>query len=622
MIYFKQVANLFKNVFSSENTTKKLENTFRRFNSVRVFETIIWLKNKYLTETSFILILSVLIGFVAGLTAVFLKTAAFSLRSFALTTFDYLGLYLPLGIVPVVGIAMVIFYKKIILKDNSKHGIPAILYAISKQNSQMPAHKMYSSTIGAVFTSGFGGSAGVEAPIISSGSAIGSNIGKFLKLNFKTTSILLACGAAGGMSAIFNTPVTAIVFALEVLLIDLSRFSLIPLLVASVTGAITSNLLLHNYILFDFVVTDTFLTADIPFYSVLGIITGMVSLYFTKTFLYIEKRFGKMKSDYRRFFFGVLGLGILLLLFPTLYGEGFIMIKNTFQGNYALVIPDWFYNIFENEAIPIILFFLFMIFLKVVAAVFTISAGGIGGIFAPALFTGSVTGLLFAYLVNFTGFFRHLSESNFILVGMCGLISGVLHAPLTGLFLIAEITGGYELIVPLMLVSTVSFVVVKYIMPTSIFTHQLVKRGELITHDKDKAVLTFMHLAEVIETDFITVSPTDKLGSLTKAIANSNRNLFPVCNEKDELIGVVLLDNVRDIMFNTSVHELFTVRDLMNIPPAYIFTTDHMDTVMQKFNDSNAWNLPVIDNNKYVGFVSKSKIFSVYRKLLQDISQE
>lgn len=539
MSYFKQVANLFRNVFSSESTTKKLENTFQRFNFVPVFETIIRIKNKYLTETSFILILSVLIGFVAGLTAVFLKTAAFSLRTYALSAFDIYGLYLPLALVPVVGIAMVIFYKKVILKDNSKHGIPAILYAISKQNSQMPAHKMYSSTIGAVFTSGFGGSAGVEAPIISSGSAIGSNIGKFLKLNFKTTSILLACGAAGGMSAIFNTPVTAIVFALEVLLIDLSRFSLIPLLVASVTGAITSNLLLHNYILFDFVITDAFLSADIPFYTVLGILTGVVSLYFTKTFLYIEKRFGKMKSDYRRFFFGVFGLGILLLLFPTLYGEGFVMIKNTFQGNYALVIPDWFYNVFENEAVSIILFFMFMIFLKVVAAGFTVSAGGIGGIFAPALFTGSVTGLLFAYLLNFTGFFRHLSESNFILVGMCGLISGVLHAPLTGLFLIAEITGGYELIVPLMLVSTVSFVVVKYIMPTSIFTHQLVKRGELITHDKDKAVLTFMHLTEVIETDFITVSPGDKLGTLTKAIANSNRNLFPVCNEKGELIGEI-----------------------------------------------------------------------------------
>ena len=580
---------------------------------------LIW-RVRHISNKSFILILSVIVGIAAGLTALFLKTAVFRFRDFLINDIEHDKDHLFLLFYPAIGIVITLVLRKFVIRDFIKHNISSILHAISMRNSLMKAHKVFSSMLGGIFTAGFGGSIGLESPIISSGAAIGSNLGRLLHLNYKQITLLLACGSAGAIAAIFNTPIAGIVFALEVLMIDLTRFSLIPLLMSSVSGAITTKLFYKEEILFEFAIRDAFLGSDIPFFIILGIICGIISVYFTKVFLTIEDKFEAIKNRGYRLLIGGTLIGLLIFIFPPLFGEGFESIKIVFAGNYSQLLEGTLFESFRDSVPMLVVFCVCLVLLKVVATATTIGAGGVGGIFAPSLFTGSITGFLFAYGMNLSGF--HLSELNYALVGMGSVLGGVLHAPLTGIFLIAEITTGYELIVPLMLSTTISFVTVKFLESNSIVTMQLARKGELITHHKDKAVLRFMSLSSVIEKDICTISIDATLGELVKSISKSKRNIFPVLSDEGLLLGMILLDNVREIMFQPELYNDTYVRNLMISAPSYIHIEEPMEDVIKKFNDTNAWNLPVLEDGKYIGMVSKSKMFSAYRKQLLNITED
>ncbi len=579
---------------------------------------------KNMKESSFILILSAVIGIMAGLVALTLKVSVFYLRKLFVdyTIGDSQSLFFLLLILPSMGIGLTLILKHYVINDTIKHNISSILYAISRKNSIMKQHKMFSSMLGGILTAGFGGSVGLESPIISSGAAIGSNLGRIFHFNYKTVTVLLACGSSGAISAIFNTPIAGVIFALEVLLIDLTRFSLIPLLIASVSGTIVTTVFYPTGVLFDFQIQETFHVSLIHFYVLFGLLAGIVANYFTVVFLRIEKYFSEIKSSLKKYFIGSLLFGLILLFFPMLWGEGFDVIKELLKENHIAIFEFTLYPQLTDKVWIVVLAFVFMILLKVVATALTIGAGGIGGIFAPSLFTGALTGYLFAAVVNFLDIGVHLSLVNFTMIGMTGVLSGVLHAPLTALFLIVEITFGYELIVPLMIVSTIAFITAKRFRENSIITEQLAARGHLITHHKDKAVLTMMKLRSVLETNFIPVSLDGDLGALVKAVAKSKRNIFPVLDDDGILAGIITLDDVREIMFHTELYHTTKIRSLMSPPPAYIRLDDNMDTVMKKFNDTGAWNLPVIDKGKYIGFVSKSKMFNVYRELLVNITDD
>ena len=581
---------------------------------------LVW-RHKHLNNRQFVMILSVLIGFSAGMVAVVLKNTVHFIQSLleSTKTNNYENyLYL---IYPAIGIVITVLIIRFFIKRRVGHGIPSTLYAISKKNSQVPFSATYASIITSMITVGFGGSVGLEGPTVGASSAIGSNYARLGRMNYKTTTLLLGCGAASAMSGIFHAPIAAIVFALEVIMLDLTAGSLIPLLLASVSATLTSTFMLGNEVLFDIEITEMFSFGDLPFYGLLGVFTGLLSIYFCKTYWSIERSFEKFGSQIKKIIIGSSVLGLLLFLFPPLYGEGFGAIKSLLAGDeYALMEGSFFYD-FKSQLWVLLLFLFAIVFLKSIATAVTLGAGGIGGIFAPSLFIGSVFGFSFSKLVNSLGWFN-LSEKNFALVGMGGVVAGILHAPLTGLFLIAEITGGYDLVIPLMLTAAISFLTSKYFNPHSLYTMQLAKRGELITHDKDKAVLTLMNLKAEVENDFSTISPNDSLRDLVKIVSKSKRNIFPVVNVQKGLEGVVYLDDIRQIMFDPNQYDEVFVNEIMRDFPAFISSKDHMDLVMEKFNKTGAWNLPVIDDEKYLGFVSKSKLFNAYRKVLQNFSDE
>tara|TARA_B100000809_G_scaffold264141_1_gene319177 strand:+ start:946 stop:2703 length:1758 start_codon:yes stop_codon:yes gene_type:complete len=576
---------------------------------------------KHIQHKHFVLFLSVIVGLLAGLTAVVIKNSVHFIQQLVTTGFsgnihNYLYFVFPL-----IGLFLTGLLIKFVLRRSVGHGIPGVLYAISKKNSIIKAFGMYASVITSALTVGFGGSVGLEGPTVSTSAALGSNLGRLFKLDYKTTTLLIGCGAVGAMSGIFNAPIAALVFALEVFMFDLTLTSMIPFLVASVTAALTSRMMLGDNVLFNIQITDVFSVADVPFYILLGVFTGLISVYFNKMFWFIEDLFDKLKKPFFKVLVGGSLLGVLIFFIPPLYGEGFVTIKMLFSGNYTSIVDNsLLYNYKDNVFIMLGLLFALMFF-KVVASALTFGAGGVGGVFAPSLFIGASGGFVFAKSLNQLGF-TNLSESNFTLVGMAGLIAGVLHAPLTSLFLIAEITSGYELIIPLMITSTIAYLTSKYFVPHSIYNMQLAKRGELLTRHKDKAVLTLMSLKTEVETDFNVIPPNSTLGDLVKVVSLSKRNLFPVVDEDGVLCGVITLDLIREIMFKPEMYLEVMVESLMVLPRDFISVHDSMDEVMKKFTVSNAWNLPVLENDKYVGFVSKSKLFNAYRKMLINFSEE
>jgi len=583
---------------------------------------IIW-KAKNIEHRSFLLILSVIIGIISGLLAVTLKTTVHYIEVFFTKSStseiggeNYYYLFYPL-----IGIFITVVFIRTFIKEDISHGITRILYSISRRRSIMKLHNIYSSIIACTFTGGFGGSVGMEAPIVSTGAAVGSNVGQLFRLDFKTTTLLVACGATGAMAGIFGAPIAALIFSLEVLMLDLTLTSIVPLLMASVTGSLVAKLLLTDKALFHFSLKDTFDPMHLPFYIGLGVIAGLVSVYFTRMNMAIEARFDQVQRPYHKLLLGGLFLGLLIFIFPPLYGEGYMAMKAVLSGSGSDLLNNSLFHDYKDNLWLLLGFLTLVLIFKVIATSITTGTGGIGGIFAPTLFMGGITGYIFARLINYFEWVK-LSESNFALVGMAGLIAGVIHAPLTAIFLIAEITDGYELFAPLMVTSSISYLTIMFYEPHSIYTKRLAKRGELLTHHKDKAVLSHMSVAELITRDATTISHEATLGDLVQVIANSKRNIIPVLGDNNTLLGIVPLDNIRQIMFNQDMYETTMVSSLMVLPPNYVSSDEPMQDVLKKFEDSEEWSLPVIDEGEYKGFLLKTTIFSAYRKKLIEFSDD
>ena len=512
---------------------------------------------------------------------------------------------------------------KFVIKRNVHHGIPSTLFSISKRNGIIERYKLYASLITAPITVGFGGSVGLQGPAVSTGAAIGSNVAQFFHMSTKTRMLLIGCASAGAMASMFKAPIAAIIFAVEIFSLDIAFSSLIPLLLASVSAVVTSYFFQGTDVLFGFDLQDEFLIKDLGFYIVLGIGTGLASVYFSKIFFQITRFFKRFKNPIKRLLIGGALIGTMLYFIPPLFGEGYGLINNLLHGDHMAAIGDvpFLDSLLDNIWVIITLLIGITLF-KAIAMTTTFAAGGVGGIFIPTLVMGSVLGNAFAKIINNVGLGFQVSESNFTLVGMTGLMAGVLHAPLTAIFLIAEITGGYELFVPLMLVAAISFAITRYFVSHSIYTLELAKRGELITHNKDENVLMMLDINKVVETNFITLRPEMYLGEiLHNAVAKSSRNNFPVVNDKHEFLGVILLDDIRGIMFDEKLYDKVKVSNLMHSAPAVIdYDKDSMQSIMDKFKTTAAWNLPVIKEGLYYGFISKSRLLTAYRRKLINVT--
>jgi len=582
---------------------------------------IIRLQEKYIDQKRLVLLLSIVIGAFSGLAAVLLKNLVHFTKTFLSSQLKIETASVFYFALPLIGILLTVIFVKYLVKENISHGVTRILSAISMKGSILKLHNLYSSLIGSTLTVGFGGSVGLEAPIVLTGSSIGSNLGKLFRLDYKTITLLIGCGAAGAIAGIFKAPIAAIIFCLEVLMLDLTLWSIVPLLISAATATVVAYFLLGSGVEFNFALHHPFLMKNLPYYIILGVGCGLVSFYFTKTTLFIEKLFSGMKGQYTKVLIGGLILGFMIYILPPLFGEGYDVLKSILSGHAPqLADHSFFYALRDNKLVFLLYLGLIIVF-KVVAMALTTGSGGVGGLFAPSLFTGGIFGFIVANLTNYSGIII-LPEDNFALAGMAGVMAGVMHSPLTAVFLIAEVTNGYDMFVPLILTSSVAYITARYFAPHSLYHIRLALKGELITHHKDKAILTLMKLESVIEKDLELIGPDAYLGELVTLVSKSKRNLFPVVDEKGMFMGVILLDDIRDIMFRTEQYNTMTVLSLLSIPPSFVEPGENMDSVMNKFEEATAWNLPVIENGRYVGFVSKSKIFNAYRKLLMDVSEE
>ena len=583
---------------------------------------LIW-KYKHISERQFVYILSILVGFLAGMGTVVLKNLTHYIQLlFELNFFKnhHHALYF---IFPIIGLLIVYIIKQTWLKKHIGHGISSTLHAISKLNGIIPRYNIYASLITAPLTVGFGGSVGLQGPAVSVGSALGSNAARLFHMSTKARMLLIGCASAGAMASMFKAPIAAIVFAVEIFSLDIAFTSLVPLLLASVSAVLTSYMFLGTDVLLRFELTDKFEVNDIAFYILLALVTGLASVYFSKVFFTITNFFKQFESRALRLLIGGLAIGSILYFIPPLYGEGYGIMNNLLKGDHLAAIGTTPFDLDLSNIWIVIGLLLGIGIFKAIAMTITFGAGGVGGVFIPTLVMGNVLGNAFAKIINNIGLDFQVSESNFTLIGMTGLMAGVLHAPLTAIFLIAEITGGYELFVPLMIVSAISFTITKYYVSHSIYTLKLAERGELITHDKDKNVLMTLQIDKVIETNFIKLSPEMKLGEILKnAVAKSSRNHFPVVNKKDEFLGVIRLDDIRGMMFDASLYNSVDASSLMHADAGIIiYEEDTMNNIMEKFKSSGAWNLPVIKNGKYYGYISKSKLLTAYRRQLIKFTQ-
>jgi len=582
---------------------------------------LIW-RLKHVSTKNFVLILSGLVGVLAGLAAVILKATVHAIQNFLTQDFNQEYANFFYIIYPLIGISLAYLIGNYVLKDVGGHGIPELLYNISKKSSLIPKVKMYSRVITSAITVGFGGSVGLEAPILVTGSAIGSNFGNLMHLNAKKRTLLIGCGAAGAISAIFGAPIGAVIFAIEVILMEVSVGSFIPLLIASVAGSLTSMLLQGKDVMFTFNLSDSFLAAHTPYYLLLAIMTGFISLYFSRTVFKIERLMEQFDEPFLKLLYGGAFLGLIVFFFPSIYGEGYETLYALIEGEPQRILANSpFFSEYKNPYFIIIVLVL-IIFIKPIASAVTIGSGGSGGIFAPSLFVGGIAGFLFAYTSNLLGFPIPLPVAHFTLVAMCGVMSGVNHAPLSAIFLIAEITGGYELFVPLMLVSAISFITTSYFDKDSLYKKQLMDKGRFLPESKDEEVLDLIDIRKIVENDLYPILPEASLGDLCHLVKLSRRKIFPVVGADGVLNGILTLDDIRDIMFDPEKQEKIKVNQLMHSPPEVIFLHENMQTVMQKFERSGAWNLPVLQEGKYLGFISKSRIFNAYRKRLIRQNQE
>lgn len=593
---------------------------------ISLMERFVRWREEQISDKKFVLFLSFVVGICTAVAALLLKTLIHLIESLLTDRFDVTGangLYL---LYPVVGIFLTMLFIRYVVRDDISHGVTKILYAISQRQGRIKSHNMFSSVVASAITIGFGGSVGAEAPIVLTGSAIGSNLGRVFKLEHRTLMLLVGCGAAGAVAGIFKAPIAGLVFTLEVLMIDLTMGSLLPLLVSCVTATTVSYIATGTEAMFQFNLDNPFAMERIPHVILLGIICGMVSLYFTRAMNSCENMFRRFAArPYVKLLIGGAMLSILIFVFPPLYGEGYDTIHLLLNGK----TPEEWDQVMNNSLFyglgDVLLIYLVLIVLfKVFATSATNGGGGCGGIFAPSLFLGCITGFVwarFSNLMNVGGV--EVMEENFALLGMAGLMSGVMHAPLTGIFLIAELTGGYDLFLPLMITSVSAYLTIVVFEPHSIYSMRLAKKGELMTHHKDRTALIMMKIEDVVETNFSPLRPDMDLGELVGIISRAKRNIFPVVGGDGVLLGIVQMDDIRNIMFRQELYHRFKVDRLMTLPPARLSVNDPMEVVMRKFDDTNAWNLPVDDGDgKYMGFVSKSKVFSTYRQVLVDMSED
>ena len=580
-----------------------------------------WLK-QYLTNQQFLIVLSALVGFLSGLVAVVIKNLTYLIQSVLGGGYfsNYHNAYY--FIFPFLGLLLVYLFVKFILKRPIGQGISTTLFAISKRKGFIKSFQNYASIITAPITLGFGGSAGLEAPTVVSSAALSTNFSKYLQLSQASRTLLIGCAAAGAMSSIFQAPIAAIIFAIEIFSLDLTLVSMIPLLVASVSSILTSYFFFGSDIILHTQLSESFAMGDVPFYIVLGVFTALTSIVFTKVYITTFKRFNTIKNKINRILIGGLILGIIIFFIPQIYGEGYTTINELLAGNHDLVTKNEFLK--DLDIIWLVILFLFiLIVFKMIATSVTIAAGGIGGIFAPVLFIGSMVGHCYALVINALQISKSdISVGNFTLVGMAGLMAGVMHAPLTAIFLIAEITSGYSLFIPLMITAAISYVITSRFQPHSVYTMELAERGDLVTHNKDQAVLTFMDIEQVIETNFTVLNNEMNLGEIVKeGVVKSRRNIFPVVDKNNIFKGIILLDDIRTIMFDRSLYEEVKVSGLMQRAPDVIdLQTCKMKDIMKKFQDTEAWNLPVVRDDKYVGFISKSKLLTAYRQKLIEVT--
>jgi chloride channel protein, CIC family len=590
------------------------------YRKLNIFERLIDKLHSYVNDKQFLMLSSILVGISAGLAAVVLKSFVHFIRKYFVDGYlniqDFKFSYIFL---PIIGIGLTVFLINRFYNGILSKGLPFILNAIAKKSSFLPFHHMWAHIITSGITVGFGGSVGLESPIVNTGSAIGSNYAKRYKLSYKERTLLLAAGAAGGIAGAFNAPIAGVLFALEVLLIDISLTAFIPLLMASAAGALISKIVLNESILLNFKLIQPFDYHNLIWYILLAVLSGFMSIYYVNTFRFIESRFTKIKSVFSRLIFGGILMSLLLLVFPSLFGEGYESIKNLAYIDLNYIYDNSIFNNVINSKWQILLFLAACLMIKSIAAGITVGAGGNGGNFAPSLFTGAFLGFTFSYFIKLLGY-DDIPLVNFTMVAMAGTLSGIFHAPLTAIFLIAEITGGYELMIPLMIVSSISYVIVKYFHPDSMEIAKLKSSGTIVSEDKDTSILGKIEIMKLIETDFAIIKPDDKLGAIVEKIKQSPRNIFPVINKENKLVGIITMISIKEEMFNTSLYNKIIAKELMQKPETSIQHNENILSIMDKFDKTGQWNLPVIENGTYIGFLSKSSILSEYReKILHSV---
>ena len=583
---------------------------------------VMW-RERHIKEKNFMVTLALFVGVVCGFAAQLLKFLIHLISSLLTSHLNTTTANWVFLVCPLIGIMLVTLFVRYVVKDNISHGVTKVLYAISRNKSRLKKKNIYASLVASSVTIGFGGSVGAEGPIVFTGAAIGSNVGQAFRLSPRMLMILVGCGAAAGIAGIFRAPIAGMLFTLEVLMIDLTGATVMPLLLASISGATVAYVLEGYNAEFFFSQSEPFYTSKIPYAVLLGIVCGFASLYFTRVMIWMEGIFGRITHRWQKITFGGALMALLIFVFPPLYGEGYDVINHLLDGNPSAVVDGTFFYVDRDNVWFIALFIGAVLLMKAFATSATNGAGGVGGTFAPSLFVGALCGFLYAYLLNNLDVPIQLSNKNFALMGMAGLMSGVMHAPLMAIFLTAEMTGGYNLFLPLLIVSSISYMTIRIFEPYSIYTKRLAMAGDLLTHEKDKAVLTLLKVDNVIEHDCKAVHPEMTLKEVVDIIATSNRNLFPVVDSEGMLKGIVLLDEIRNIMFRTDLYRKMHVTRFMSMPPARVLTTDSMEKVMATFDRTNAWNLPVVDpEGHYVGFVSKSKIFNSYRRVLRHYTDD
>lgn len=575
---------------------------------------------KRLSERQLIMILAVVVGIAAGVAGHLLRECIHLIKQGLTSWADIEAANYLYFLYPMMGIAITVLFVKYWVKDDISHGVTRIFYAISRKESRIKPHNCYTSLLASSATIGFGGSVGAEAPIVLTGAAIGSTVGQFLRLNYKYITLLLGCGAGAAIAAVYKAPIAGFIFVIEVLMLELTFTSVVPLLLASVTAATTTYLLVDMQPFFAGV-QPTFALRDIPFYAILGVIGGGVSYFFAKTSMKLEGRIKSIKKKRYRVLIGGLILGALIFVFPPLYGEGYEIITDLMTGRHTSIFDQSLFYEWRNTFGVVALYVVGILIFKVVAMTLTNASGGVGGTFAPSLFVGAILGYLFAIVCNHF-FGLHLSAASFTLVGMATVMGGVMKAPITSMFLVAELTGGFALFLPLMLSSAIAFAVSYYFEPYSIYTKRLAARGELLTHNKDENAMQFLNTRSLIEYDFETVPLNGKLRHVIRAVEHTKRNVFPVVNQRGELMGVITMDDIRSDMFDREKYTTPLTR-YMSQAPERLLPDEPIRSVMEKFEQTRAWNLPVVDETgHYMGFISKSKLLTAYREQLTHMSEE